>query len=154
MPDLIDYFLAKKCRENHKNLYTLTREAIDILSAYHWPGNVRELENEIERLVVLAADNPVIDTANISQRILRSCYIGNHILHKDDDPEEPEFDDITDNMPSAGLCDIMEQFERRVIVDVLAKNGWNRSKSAEILGISRRQLIRKLEKYQIAENQG
>jgi transcriptional regulator with PAS, ATPase and Fis domain len=103
------------------------------LRAYSWPGNVRELENEIERLVVLAGDARVIDEALLSPRIR--------------DPRAA--DGPLPGAPGATLPEAIEALERRMIAAALARHQQNRTRAADELGISRRNLIRLVQKYEL-----
>ena len=146
----MDHFLKLKCQKNHKDIQTISQEALEILTRYSWPGNIQELENEIERMVVLSPDESVISVDTISQRILRSS------LHGTDDNNEFDSLNYSYNFPvndaiASNLQEMMDGIERKMITTALIQNKGNRSKTAEILGISRRNLIRKIEKLGIQE---
>jgi two-component system, NtrC family, response regulator HupR/HoxA len=97
---------------------------------YSWPGNVRELENEVERLVVLAGDAEVIElellTPRIRDAVVRAA------------PENPE------SLPEA-----VESLEREMIAAALMKYRGNKSRAALALQVSRRNLIRLVQKYDL-----
>jgi two-component system response regulator HupR/HoxA len=101
--------------------------------AYPWPGNVRELENEIERLVVLAGDEPTIGTELLSARIRQWTPSENG-----DDSASP------DSLPAA-----IEALERRMISAAMRRHRGNKTRAAEELKVSRRNLIRLVQKYQL-----
>src|SRR5206468_2075376 len=100
--------------------------------AYPWPGNVRELENEIERLVVLAGDSQLIETALLSPRI-------RNFSPSDDAPASD-----TGSLPAA-----IESLERRMITAAMRRHNGNKTRAAEDLKVSRRNLIRLVQKYQL-----
>jgi DNA-binding NtrC family response regulator len=100
------------------------------LMDYHWPGNVRELENEIERLLVLKGDDEEIGEEFLSPRIRYEIYHDGAGF-----PQAP-------SLPQA-----IERLERTMILDHLKKARWNKTKAAKSLGISRRNLIRKVQAY-------
>ncbi len=100
--------------------------------SYPWPGNVRELENEIERLVVLGGDSPAIDATLLSPRIRQ-------FTPSDD---EPIYD--TGSLPAA-----VEALERKMIGAAIRRHGGNKTRAAEELKVSRRNLIRLVQKYQL-----
>ncbi len=119
------YFLRKFADEQGKSVETLTDAVIEILMSYEFPGNVRELENIIERAVALAT-GPSIDVQHLPHDLQeRSSQIRRH---------EPGF--LT-----------LEENEREYIAWVLEQVNDNRTKAAEILGIDRVSLWRKLKRY-------
>ena len=101
---------------------------------YDWPGNVRELENEIERLVIMSGDESTIEA-----RWLRSPIA-------DAEPDAPAFGIGDRNLPEA-----IELLERKMILDGLQKTGWNKAQTARDLGVSRRNLIRKVKSYELEQ---
>ncbi len=103
---------------------------------FNWPGNVRELENEIERLLVLQGDSEVIGEEFLSSRIRYEIYPGGAA------PGGPR-----EQAPS--LPEAVERLERTMILDHLKRSRWNKTKAADSLGISRRNLIRKVQAYDL-----
>ena len=130
VPLLIDHFLA---RHRHQRPKRLTPECAARMHAYPWPGNVRELENEIERLVVLAGDSPTIGPELLSPRI-RQWEPSAH----------PERDVDPSSLPAA-----VEALERRMIGAAMRRHGGNKTRAAEELKVSRRNLIRLVQKYEL-----
>lgn len=126
---LIEHFLAKHEGGDKR----LTPECLDRMRGYHWPGNVRELENEIERLVVLAGDSPVLSEELLSAR-MRSAV------------RTPIFSSAT---PTGSLPDAVRNLERRMIHDALVEHSWNKTRAAAQLQVSRRNLIRLVQKYDL-----
>lgn len=120
---LCSYFLKKTSEDFDKPLEKISPEVIDILSDYDFPGNVRELAHIIERAVIMAGGN-VIEREHLPVRFLETT-------------EEAI-------APSDENFVTLDQLEKRYIVDVLKACGGNKSKTAEILGISRAALWRKL----------
>jgi hypothetical protein len=104
-------------------------EVMDAICAYHWPGNVRELENEIRMLITFADDPITLD--RLSERIRRALAA----------PQEAPTQE--------GLTGRVEALERSEIRRALEEAAGNKSRAAELLGISRFALQRKLEKYAI-----
>jgi two-component system response regulator HydG len=101
--------------------------------AYEWPGNVRELENCIEHAVALARFEQV--TVEDLPEKLRG-YLAGSVVATANDPTEI----VT-----------MEELEKRYLLRVFALVGNNKSRAAEVLGIDRRTMYRKLERYAAAE---
>ncbi|HEY5945092.1 MAG TPA: sigma 54-interacting transcriptional regulator [Kofleriaceae bacterium] len=130
VPVLIDYFLGRHRRNGRPK--RLTADCQAQMLAYPWPGNVRELENEIERLVVLSGDSPAIDAALLSPRIRQFTPVD----------DEPAYD--TGSLPAA-----VEALERKMIGAAIRRHGGNKTRAAEELKVSRRNLIRLVQKYQL-----
>jgi len=131
VPILIDHFLGRHRRNGRPK--RLTQDCQLQMLAYPWPGNVRELENEIERLVVLAGDSPAIDTSLLSPRIRQFTPTTE---------EEPVYDH--GSLPAA-----VEALERKMIGAAIRRHGGNKTRAAEELKVSRRNLIRLVQKYQL-----
>ena len=133
IPLLVDYFLRRVVQKLGQpgGKKRLTPEALACIRDHDWPGNVRELENEIERLVVLAG--PLVTTIGAE---LLSPHIRMRPLNVIPDLEE-----------GTSLPDALERLERSMIYEHLKASRWNKTKAADTLGISRRNLIRKVEKY-------
>ena len=125
---LLEYFLSQFSIENNFPSPTLNSETLVILNAYQWPGNIRELRNFCENLVVLNR--------------------GGEITPYDLDPRF--FDQAIDNpssnsVPSMSLS--VEENEKRLLRNALLQAGGNRTKAAELMGVSRRTLHRKLVRW-------
>jgi len=133
IPLLVEYFLAKSVgtRPGPGGTKILSKEAMNHLLEFDWPGNVRELENEIERLVVLAGQL----VTNVGEELLSP-----RIRHR-------PLTLSPNNRKKTSLPDALEQLEREMIYEELRKNRWNKTRAAQALGISRRNLIRKVERY-------
>ncbi len=128
---LVEHFLARhRLGGRHKRV---TEACAARLAAYPWPGNVRELENEIERAVVLSGDDLVIDEDQLSPRIR---------LHAVADGPPPPAPIDERSLPQA-----LEALERRMIVDALRRHHHNKTRAAAELKVSRRNLIRLVQKY-------
>ncbi len=130
IPLLIEYFLDRAAKEGHPRK-TITKRALEKLYDHVWPGNVRELQNEIERLVVLSGAENKVTAEMLSGRIL----------------EETQKGKVQGARVHGKLKDALEDLEREMIKDGLRRTGWNKSKLAKELGISRAGLIMKVEKY-------
>jgi DNA-binding NtrC family response regulator len=126
---LLSHYLAVFNEENGKQLEGFTPAAVELLFAYPWPGNIRELRNLVERMVVLS-HGKILDVADIPSQ-LRNQIDGGEIQINPD---------LT-----------VDEMEKQMIVQALEKNGGNRTKTAEKLGISRRTLHRKLNKYDLGK---
>jgi len=131
IPLLIDYFLERVAQEGGKKKKIMTKRALEKLYDYPWPGNIRELENQIERLAVLAGDEQKLTADMLAPVIL----------------DYGEKNKIQGTRVHGKLKDALEELEREMIKDGLRRTGWNKSKLAKELGISRAGLIMKVEKY-------
>jgi DNA-binding NtrC family response regulator len=129
---LAEYFLNRAARKLGRDTKRLLPETLDAMQAHEWPGNVRELENEIERLVLMSGDEVDIGPDSLSPRIVP-------------DNAEPTFP-VAEDMQ---LPDAIEQLERTMILRQLRETGWNKSQTARDLGVSRRNLIRKVSQYDL-----
>ncbi len=127
---LTDRFLKEACTRNGKKIDGLTPDAMNLLTAYSWPGNVRELRNTIEKMVVLSRSERL--TARDVPANIRESLRGS-----------PALISRAPVLMTGSLADT----ERRKIMAVLDKNGGNRTRAADELGISRRTLHRKLREY-------
>jgi serine/threonine-protein kinase PknK len=132
IPLLVEHFLSLYASETHQEKKTVTREALEVLQAYTWPGNVRELENEVRTMVSLGGD--IIDKNDLPAHIHENVemMVG----------QESSFHDLNE---------LVESIESREITKALRRAQGNKTKAAELLGITRFALQRKLEKYKIDE---
>ncbi len=130
---LVKHFLDKHAGGGKKKI---SPEAMDILVAYDWPGNVRELENIIERIVVLSSSD-AINTDDIPPSL------------KTDSRVELIKLGVLDGRIS--FEDAEREFEKDILIEALKKSNFVQTRAAEILGISRRILKYKMDKYGITE---
>jgi transcriptional regulator with PAS, ATPase and Fis domain len=133
IPLLAEFFLQKASEQGGNLKHSLTKRALEKLYDYVWPGNVRELQNEMERLVVLAGDETKIMPEMLSPKIL----------------EMGEKSKVQGARLQGKLKDSLEDLEREMIREGLRRTGWNKSRLAKELGISRAGLIMKVEKYSL-----
>jgi two-component system, NtrC family, response regulator AtoC len=123
IPLLAEHFLGGR---------SLAREAMNVLTAYPWPGNVRELRNALERAATLAAAGE-IRLVDLPPRIRDAGGA---------------FDRVSDASRRALP---LRELEREYILEVLRQTGGNKSRTAEILGLDRKTLYRKLDEYRLHE---
>ncbi len=129
---LVEFFLARHPAGRGKRL---TESCAARLAAYPWPGNVRELENEIERVVVLSGDDPLLDEELLSPRIRHHVAAAPPaVAAAHDDRSLPE---------------ALESLERKMIADALRRHRGNKTRAASDLKVSRRNLIRLVHKYDL-----
>ncbi len=130
IPILAEAFLQKSTEKGSAKKI-LTKRALEKLYDYPWPGNVRELQNEMERVVVLSGVENKITADMLSPKILEIADKGK----------------VQGARVHGKLKDALEELERELIKEGLRRTGWNKSKLAKELGISRAGLIMKVEKY-------
>src|SRR5579872_1930696 len=133
VPLLLAHFLERYCQENAKPLRLFTPAAMKLLMDYDWPGNVRELENVVERAVVLST-NERLDVDLLPESI-RSKEVARGVRLQLSEflpplPGEPGARSSADR-PNPSLFQIMDEIERRIIVDMLERTGWNQTEVAE-----------------------
>jgi two-component system nitrogen regulation response regulator NtrX len=132
IPLLVEHFIAEFCLDNNKELKKISPEAMSLLVAYSWPGNVRELKNIVERMVIMTR-GAVIEAKDVPDPIQEQ--------HKA--PMEFSFFEF------GLLRDARREFEKRFIMKKLMENDENISKTAEVIGIERSNLHRKIKSYGI-----
>ena len=133
IPMLLAHFLERFCLENVKPLRQFTPAAMKLLMDYDWPGNVRELENVVEPAVVLSTQERV--DVDLLPDSIRGKEIVRGVRFQLAEflpplPGEPGSRTAADN-PNPSLFQIMDEVERRVIVDMLERSGWNQTEAAE-----------------------
>ena len=125
MIPLAEFFLQKCCQENNRAIKGMEKEVLKSFMEYPWPGNVRELENFVEGAVVMAKGE---------------------VLSKEDFP--PELFSIKGMSPKElQIGSTIDEVEKALILKTLQACNGNRTKAAEILGISVRTLRNKLSEY-------
>lgn len=130
IPFLANHFVQKFRGEFNKQITGFSQEAMDLLCRYDWPGNVRELKNACQRAVVMSTGQVILpDDIPFS------------VQARNQGVETPEYS------PGMTLKEIVSDVERQVILKVLQENNWNRSTTAEALGINRRSLYAKMKEY-------
>lgn len=125
IPLLVNEFIKEFCIRENKEIPEVADEVMQIFQKYHWPGNIRQLKNVIERAVVLSKNN-VITFKEL--------------------PEE--FSEINKDI-NLNTIKTLKDIEKQAILNVLKECKGNKSKSAKILGISRKAFYNKLKEFQI-----
>lgn len=120
---LVNFYIKKYAEENGAENVSVSPRTMEILSNYQWPGNIRELRNFCENAVVLRTSN-IIDEKSLDAR-----------FYETDPPIEKDLPPLTFDK---------KENELALIKKAVEKCGGNKSKAAELLGISRRTLHRKL----------
>ena len=129
VPLLCHHFLSQFNKKFNKNIKGLSRKAQILLMNHTWEGNVRELQNVIESAAILTTKDYISDQ-EISKQLQKSTGSGKSIT--------PYGEDLS-----------LEEVEKQHIANILKKTGGNKVKAADILGLSRRSLYRKIDKMNI-----
>jgi DNA-binding NtrC family response regulator len=143
IPSLVDHFFTYYCRDNGKYLdssgHSTLRfqpEALDVLMRHDWPGNVRELENVVERAVVLAAE-PSVPVDVLPEALLQANGIR---------ANRGEGVPLT---ADASLFEIVNDYERRIIMERLEQCNWSQTEAAESLHVPLSTLNQKIKRLDI-----
>ena len=150
IPNLADYFLAKAHQEYACPANGFAKEAMDLLCSYDWPGNVRELENAIQRAALLSPD-ALLNAADFPDLTSAQGSGGNGTSL-----EALITQKLQSSLAQIDLQDmdnlyemVLHQMERPLINIVLEKTRGNQVKAAEVLGINRNTLRKKIQTLNI-----
>jgi len=136
IPALVEHFLERFNRESGKSVTIVDDAVMDLFLRYPWPGNVRELENVMERAVVLA-ESDRITMMDIPQEM----------LHRQDDAESAAAAERRPGNEAGTLVERTDQLESELIYNALERFRWNKTKTADHLGLKRTTLQYKIKKY-------
>jgi two-component system, NtrC family, response regulator AtoC len=130
---LVSEFARRAAVKLGRETAAFSERALVALEAHSWPGNVRELRNVVDRAVLLCRGGEVLPE---------------HLaLASRADAAPPIRRTTPPDRPAAALPDELSALERQRIIDTLERTGGNQSKTAELLGMSRRALVRRLDDY-------
>ena len=138
--EIADHFLKIYSADMGKKIKGFTDAARSEMQNYRWPGNVRELKNVVERAVVLARS----DRVDVGDLKLSNLHAGGP-----DSVELPA--NIVNDNPEQFEAMTLAQLEQRHILATLQNFGWNKSRTAKMLGIERSTLDRKIRRYNLAQ---
>lgn len=133
IPLLVDYFMTKYNRALNLSVHHISRQAMELLCAYHWPGNVRDLENAVQSAMILAPGDTV-ESGCLPLRVKGYEQAENTAMLA---PEK------------SNIKEINAQVEKEIILETLKKFNFNRTLTAEALNISRKTLFNKMKRYGI-----
>jgi two-component system, NtrC family, nitrogen regulation response regulator NtrX len=144
---LVRHFIELSAREGSFRNKRFTPAAIDLLQQHRWRGNIRELRNTVERALIMSRAD-AIDVGDLRE-----------ILAVEGRPQAPAVvadEPAAEERDAAGVAarpgtlrEFKEAAERTFLVEKLRENGWNISRTAEIIGTPRSNLYKKLEQYRI-----
>jgi PAS domain S-box-containing protein len=121
---LVNYFLNNFNKKFNKEIKAISTDVQKLFMHYPWPGNVRELEHTLEHAFILC-----------SEPIIRLDHLP---------PELKNYDEYADPYLKDNIAD-----DSQALIQALEKTAWNKTKAAQMLGISRRSLYRKIKEYKI-----
>jgi two-component system response regulator AtoC len=127
IPRLVEYFLKEYSQKGNREVTGISPKAMKLLEAYSWPGNVRELAHTIERIVILE-DGDVVQPEHLPSFITQ---------------RQGEFQVFSDENYT------LEELEKRYIQFILQRTRGRRQDAARILGINRKTLSHKIEKFNL-----
>ena len=157
---LAEHFLARFARKLGIKVTGFSESARGAMMAYRWPGNVRELQNTIERAVILTEEGRAVSAAALGLPVVgTSISTGEALLNSSVpfDFEETAATAVSEPAPTAsaltgadGNVLTIAELEKQAIKAALHQTGGNRTRAAELLGISIRTLRNKLQEYRDA----
>jgi DNA-binding NtrC family response regulator len=138
IPLLVDHFLRLFQARYHKNIESVSEEAMDLMVSHAWPGNVREMENALQRAVILSRDS-VIQEWNLPPEVSGAGEATSlEHAHIDEDRSLAEkIDGLTRDV------------EKRLILEALDQAGGKREKAAQLLKLSLKTLYNKMKRYDL-----
>ena len=135
IPMLATHFLNRFVERTGRKITGFSDETMTLLTEYEWPGNVRELQNTIDRAVILARGER-IEVGDIQLSTLT--------------PTAANTNTGSSEAKAANRDVTLERLEREHILATLERTGWNKSMAAQVLGIERSTLDRKLKRYKVS----
>jgi two-component system, NtrC family, nitrogen regulation response regulator NtrX len=149
IPLLVRHYMEAFSRENNVRPKRITQAALDALQRYRWKGNIRELRNTVERMIIMTGGD-TIDLVDLPSAVRSpsSAPPPAAASPAGSAPARPAGDG---DQKAGTLREFKENAERAFLVGKLRENGWNISKTAEVIGTPRSNLYKKLEQYQITQ---
>jgi two-component system nitrogen regulation response regulator NtrX len=147
VPQLVRHYMDYFSRENNVRPKRITQPALEALQRHRWKGNIRELRNTVERMIIMTGGD-TIDLPDLPDSVRSpssSSASGGLAVPKPGSGGAGQAE-------SGTLREFKENAERAFLVGKLRENGWNISKTAEVIGTPRSNLYKKLEQYQISQD--
>jgi two-component system, NtrC family, nitrogen regulation response regulator NtrX len=141
VPPLVRHYMDYFSRENNVRPKRMSPAAIEALQRYRWKGNIRELRNTVERLIIMTSGD-TIDLADLPDTLRSPAAVSGLAGPKAANGEA---------VRAGTLREFKDTAERAYLVGRLRENGWNISKTAEVIDTPRSNLYKKLEQYQISQ---
>jgi two-component system nitrogen regulation response regulator NtrX len=142
IPLLVRHYIDYFSRENNARPKRVAPAALDALQRYRWKGNIRELRNTVERMIIMTRGD-TIEVADLPETVRNpSSSSGGFATSRPTDGTEAR---------AGTLREFKDISERAYLVAKLRENGWNISKTAEVIDTPRSNLYKKLEQYHISQ---
>ncbi len=143
IPAIVNYYINHYSSKFGRKGIQITPQAVDLLMVSEWPGNVRQLCNEIQRIVARSEEGTLITPEQLSPELKRTSS-----------PTSPTNASALSTIPLAAfqngtLADALAEVEKRMIADALRKHAGNITRAARELGLTRRGLYLKVERYDL-----
>ena len=130
IPLLVQHYTKYFCEEYNRKLVQFPDTTLELLEDYEWHGNVRELKNTIEKLIIFNENSTVYPGQLMDTLQMSDCY-------------------SCDENTSKKLTDAKNEFEKKYLLKILKQNSWKMGKTAQILGIDRTNLYKKMQRHGI-----
>lgn len=171
IPLLVNYFLKKYGQAQKGPLKAITNDALAAMQAYRWPGNVRELENSIQRALVVAKSDAILESDLPSEIFSAPADIAATPSSPTAAPAAPDAPAAATPAPAPQTVDetivlirrlfdwartkgdqkLIPTVERELIIHALAETGGNQVRASKLLGITRATLRKRIEKFKIKQ---
>ncbi|MCK5167265.1 MAG: nitrogen regulation protein NR(I), partial [Rhodospirillaceae bacterium] len=148
VPELVQHFLSEAAEEGLP-WKTISNAAMDRLKQHSWPGNVRELENMVKRMAALVAEDEisskVVEIEFAESPTAKEDSTSGGLSHSVEMHLKSYFDAHSASLPAAGLYDrVLREVERPLIALTLEATNGNQIKAADVLGVNRNTLRKKI----------
>src|SRR5438093_8958082 len=136
---LVRHYMDYFSRENNVRPKRILQAALDALTRHRWKGNIRELRNTVERMIIMTSGD-AIDLPDLPESVRSPGAVASSKASGDSEAAK-----------AGTLREFKDNAERAFLVARLRENGWNISKTAEVIDTPRSNLYKKLEQYQISQ---
>ncbi|HUS33905.1 MAG TPA: helix-turn-helix domain-containing protein, partial [Verrucomicrobiae bacterium] len=158
---LVNYFLRKFAQVQKQQPKSISQSALEALERYHWPGNVRELENVVQRAIVVAKGDAILEN-DLPVEISRSASTVVSSTATASAPPALAAGGELSEIPAIAKAlftwarqdskrKIIPTVERELIIAALAETGGNQVQASKLLGITRATLRKRVEKFGIKQ---
>jgi two-component system nitrogen regulation response regulator NtrX len=148
IPLLVRHYMDYFSRENNTRPKRVTQSAMEALQRFRWKGNIRELRNTVERMIIMTGGD-TIDLPDLPDSVRSPAASGSGGTSA---AAKASSGGGANQTEAGTLREFKENAERAFLVGKLRENGWNISKTAEVIGTPRSNLYKKLEQYQISQD--